>query len=166
MNQVPLWVPLLVGAIGLLATVGAAAFTQVYQANREDKRWDREEQERRRLHNLEDRKSLYTELLGFLQPPMVAASIAQQRPNAPVQPHDYDSETFLKLFHRLTILAPHEVIKACSSLDGNLRRYLLAMRAGENALHQEREKDAGRHRILEDWADVVTAIRKDVGTED
>jgi hypothetical protein len=84
MATTPLWVPLAVAVTGVLGTLSAAVFTQIWAARREDKRWirDREVEEERwqrekverreqwrredRARWLAERRNIYAEyLLGL-----------------------------------------------------------------------------------------------------
>src|ERR1700684_3432335 len=58
MSSTPLWVPLVVAGVGVLATLSATIFTQAWSARREDKRWsrDREVEERRWQREQEERR--------------------------------------------------------------------------------------------------------------
>jgi hypothetical protein len=63
MPTTSLWVPLVVAAVGVLGTLSAAIFTQVWTSHREEarRRQDREVEEQRRLRA--ERQKVYVEML-------------------------------------------------------------------------------------------------------
>lgn len=57
MTSIPLWVPLAVAGVGVLGTLSAAIFTQIWSSKLEGRRWNRERlaEERRWQHEKEER---------------------------------------------------------------------------------------------------------------
>jgi hypothetical protein len=69
----PLWVPLMIAAVGLATTIGAAVLTQWWASRREDVRWGRERDDRQEqwkredsLRWLQDRQQAYARLIAAL----------------------------------------------------------------------------------------------------
>jgi hypothetical protein len=54
MTTVPTWIPLVVAVVGVLGTLAAAVFAQVWQTRREAERWERERKREREIWMRED----------------------------------------------------------------------------------------------------------------
>lgn len=50
----PTWIPLVVALVGVLGTLAAAAFAQIWQARPETERWEHERKRERELWASED----------------------------------------------------------------------------------------------------------------
>ena len=59
MTTAPTWVPLVVALVGVLGTLAAAVFAQIWQARREAERWERERKRERDIWLREDAKRYF-----------------------------------------------------------------------------------------------------------
>jgi hypothetical protein len=59
MMTAPTWIPLVVALVGVLGTLAAAAFAQIWQARREAERWERERKREREIWAREDAKRYF-----------------------------------------------------------------------------------------------------------
>lgn len=66
MDETPLWLPLTIAVVGVLGTLGAAVFTQVWQARQEQSRWTLQVEREDAQRWSTDRALTYAEFLALM----------------------------------------------------------------------------------------------------
>lgn len=170
----PLWVPILVAIVGVLGTLSAAIFTQIWAANRENERWVREraaEEKRweREDHArwLEERKTVYAQLLLGLDALDEGLRKAETQLRAVGRIEDVMlsqmkilAESAGQIYESLRLIAPNQI----TELGGLIMQSQFVRKMNLEADRLEDVQDAAERG--ERSRKLYSALRADLGIED
>lgn len=168
----PLQVAAITAAATFLAAVVAVALGQWWQSKREDKRWQREQdqekvrweresEERRKAHNFEDRKAAYIEYLQFLDPWRDLGNEITRGREQPVDREKLDEywETGRSFLVRISVLAPPEVHDHARRVSYDFYNILVGSGWAEGTAMDHLFATQGRYNRM------LQAFREDIGVE-
>ena len=180
-----MWVPLAVGALGVLGTLSAAIFAQVWSARREDRRWarereaekerwDREREERREQWRredlarwLEERRNLYADLLLRIETWSSALSSAEgellrdgQLADGTVAKLEELQQGHRRANQQLVMIAPSEIVKFAESCSSTYNIWLFQLKSRQLKLV---ENNIAFHKQRKSYDECLReAIRRDL----
>lgn len=168
MATTPLWVPMVVAAIGVLGTLFATVFTQVWQSRQEEQRARRQAQRDDSQRWLEARRSVYTEVLRVLRPWQVWVRTlrysAGKVPRELIDPQLPEATTFTRDIELL--MAEVDLVGATRVAEA-LRGLWLWVGGASVALAEagrgKANRDAFCRGVEEAYADLLEAMRADLG---
>lgn len=164
----PLWVPLVVAAIGVAGTLAAAVFTQVWQSQREEKRTIRQAHREDAQRWLEARRALYSEVLRVLRPWQVwmrtlrysAGKVSRDL----IDPQVPQAASFTR---DLEVLMAEVELVGDPKVNAALRAVWLWIGGGSVALAEAGRTEANRHSFIQGleqaYTQLLEAMRSDLG---
>jgi hypothetical protein len=166
----PLWVPLVVAAVGVLGTLFAAVFTQVWQSRREEERARSQAQREDSQRWFEARRAVYTEVLRALRPWQVWARTlrysAGKVPRELLDPELPEATTFTRDIELL--MAEVDLLGTTTVADALRGLWVWVWVGGASvALAEAGRSEGNRDAFLQGvegaYADLIEAMRTDLG---
>jgi hypothetical protein len=169
MAQTPLWVPVVVGALGVVGTLAASFLTLIISGRRERDRWQRERDHEDTYRNYKDRQAAYAELLTSINEfsnAVSATKAALRRGSEITVEMQLDITKALSTYAGVTnvvqLLAPIGIDRFTNPIKDVMVRVRNLVEA-KNSCTDEINTIWGEMHNL--WPDLIIFMRADLGVE-